>query len=150
MYSPAAVEQRRWRQWYLYQAPSLTVSLWCSPSHRCRSLVPVPAASWLDLWAWDHDSYHGQGFHPCPYGGSEWSSPPNLMGSHRSWKQTLSCQLNSFLTSSFQHLNYDTRWANSLTAFHLSECSTDQGRKHTGREASCKEDLRVAIWHWAA
>ena len=35
----------------------------------------------------------------------------------------LSCQLNSFLTSCFQHLGYDARWASSLAPFHLTECN---------------------------
>ena len=39
----------------------------------------------------------------------------------------LSCQLNSFLTSSFQHLNSDVRWACSLAAFHFAECSWGWG-----------------------
>ena len=88
--SPAAGERWRWCQWYLYQTQSRTASHRCSPSRGCKSLVPIPAASWLDLWAWDHDNCHGQGLHLCPYRGSEWSSPPSLMGSHHSWKQPLS------------------------------------------------------------
>ena len=132
--SPAAGEQWRWHQ-YLYQAQSWTASRRCSSSRGCRSLVPIPEASWLDLWAWDHDGCHGQELHPCPDNiGSEWSSPPSLMWSHCSSNSLcqFSHQLNSFLTSRFPHLNYDARCPSSL-----AECFADQGcRLQTGISGS--------------
>ena len=64
----------------LYQAQSWTASHQCSPSGRWKNLAPIPAASWLDLWVWDHSSYHGQGLHPCSYEDWGWSSPPVYWG----------------------------------------------------------------------
>ena len=112
--SPAAEEQWRWHQWYLYQAQNRTASYQCSTSCGCRSLALIPAASWLDMWAWDRDS--------CPYRGSGWSCPPSLLGSHRYWKQPPPVVLpaQSFLTSSFQPLSYDARWAISFAVFPLA------------------------------
>ena len=60
----------------------------------------------------------------------------------------LSCQLKSFLTSSFQHLSYDARWASSLAAFHFHECFADQGSEHTGKWTSNWRDLRELIAWW--
>ena len=92
------------------------------------------------LWAWDHDSYHGQGLHPCPYRGYR-SSPP-IYWDHTISENSLrqfSYQLNSFLISRFQHLGYDASKAGSLVAFHLAECFVDLGCRHTGRRVSkCK------------
>ena len=51
----------------------------CSPWCGWRSLAPVPVASWLDLWDWNHDSWYGPGLHHCSYRGSRWSSPPSLL-----------------------------------------------------------------------
>ena len=93
------------------------------------------------LWAWDHDSYHGQGLHPCPYRGSGWSSPP-IYWDHTTYENSLpqfSYQLNPFLVSRFQRLSYDVRRTSSLVVFHLAKCFADLGRRHTGRRASkCK------------
>ena len=57
----------------------------------------------------------------------------------------LSRQLNSFLTSSFQHLSYDARWASSLAAFNFVECFVDRGCGHTVRGASSWRDLGELI-----
>ena len=88
--STAAGELQRWHLLYIYQAQSRTAFHRCSPSRRCRSLVPVPAVSWLDLRVSDYNYCHGQGLHLWPYKGLEWSSPLSLTGSHHSWKLPLS------------------------------------------------------------
>ena len=44
----------------------------------------------------------------------------------------LSRQLNSFLMSSFQLLNYDVRRPAAFAAFHFVECFADQSCRHTG------------------
>ena len=97
------------------------MSCQCSLSSGWRNLAPVPAASWLGLWVWEHGSF------PCPYKDLGWSSTPSLLGSYHCWKQPppVSYQLNSFLTSSIQHHSND--------AFHLAECFADLGCWHTGR-----------------
>ena len=87
------------------------------------------------LWASDHDSFHGQGLHPCPCRGSGWTSPP-IYWDHTTSGNSLrqfSYQLNSFLIRRFQHLGCDARKASSLVAFHLAECFVDLGCRHTGR-----------------
>ena len=78
--------QWRWHQRYLYQAQNHTGSSWWSPSCRWKSLAPIPATPWFDLWAWAHDRFHSHWLHPCFYRGSGWSSPPSLLVSHCCWK----------------------------------------------------------------
>ena len=57
-------EQWRKSQWFLYQAQSRTASHQGSPYCGRKSITPIPAASWFDLWAWDCDSCYRQGLHP--------------------------------------------------------------------------------------
>ena len=67
-----------------------------------KVLLPIPTVSWLDLWAWDHDSCHALGLHLCPDVQDQILFPA-------CWYRTaaensicyLSCQLSSFPTSSF-------------------------------------------------
>ena len=127
-----------------------------SSSWEYKRLVPISAASWLDVW--DHDSCLCRGPRPCPYRGSGWSSP-SLPGSHYCWKQPrhLPCQLNFFLTSSFQHPSCDARWASSLSTYHIVECFVDQAADTLGEgwhletpQEACHLDTEtrhLATWH---
>ena len=78
----------------------------------------VPAASWLDLCAWGHGSYHGQGPHPCPCWGSGWSSPPSLLGTYHCWKQSLSVFLPARLLP-HQQLTASPIWYQKMQYFIL-------------------------------
>ena len=68
------------KQWgWLYQALRQTASHQWSPPGGRRNLTPIPAASWLDLWALNHGILHGQGIRPCPYRYSGCSSLSSLL-----------------------------------------------------------------------
>ena len=120
--SPAAGEQWRWHQCCLYQAQRQTASRQCSPSGGWRNLVPVPAASWLDLWVWNHRSYRGQGLHPCPNKDSRWSSPPSLLGSYHCWKQPLSVFLLAQLLPHPQLSASQPLYQKARRSCHISSC----------------------------
>ena len=144
---PVAGEQWRWHQWYIYQVHKRAAYHLCLPFGGWRNPAPDPAASWLDMWTWDHGTFHGQGLHPCLSRDSGWSSRPSLLGSYHCWKQPLqlSYQLNAFLISIFQHLGYDARRASSLAAFHLAQCFANLSNWHTGRRAGSWGHLRELI-----
>ena len=125
--SPAADEQWKWHQWFLYQAQNQTAFRRCSPSHWCRSLVPVPAASWL-IHELDTTIVATVKSFTLALIGDQNEALLPVWWDHTAAESSLSnlsCQCNSFLTSCVQHLSYDARWANSLVAF-FTECFVNQ------------------------
>ena len=90
------------------------------------NLAPVPAASWLDLWAWNHGNYHGHLIEVLD------EALLTVYWDHTTAENNLhqfSDQPNSF-ASILQHLSYNARRAGSIAAFRLVKCSALRNLNH--------------------
>ena len=84
------------------------------------NLAPVSAASWLDLWAWDHGSYYSHLIKVLD------EALLTVYWDHTTAENSFhqfSDQPNSFFISILQHLSYNARRAGSHAAFHIAKCS---------------------------